>query len=194
MVVWLYPYLPLTRRVSVGSWTLIPAGDLQDTDAVSADAAEQARGIHALYRLSGDRRGFGAFVRGVSPVGEELDSAGLGLLRLAVVPAMLVIFWRARIHPWRVVGIVLAFLGLFLMTVPGGGVVIDLTCRHTIDDPSRFRSAKIVGAYWDLRRDVTNLAKLTPTARYPVGAIDFYELVIWNASSSHYNDSSNLSR
>lgn|GEM_PF-1541300 len=89
MVVWLYPYLPLTRRVSVGSWTLIPVGDLQDADAVSADAAEQARGVHALYRLSGDRRGFGAFVRGVQPVGEELDSAGLGLLRLAVVPAML---------------------------------------------------------------------------------------------------------
>lgn len=35
-----------------------------------------------------------------------------------------------------------------LMTVPGVGVVTALTFRHTIDDPSRFRSA--VGAYLGL--------------------------------------------
>lgn len=34
-----------------------------------------------------------------------------------------------------------------LMTVPGVGVVTALTFRHTIDDPSRFRSAQSVGAY-----------------------------------------------
>ena len=34
-----------------------------------------------------------------------------------------------------------------LMTVPGIGVVTALTFRHTIDDPSRFRSAATVGAY-----------------------------------------------
>lgn len=33
-----------------------------------------------------------------------------------------------------------------LMTVPGVGVVTALTFRHTIDDPSRFRSASTVGA------------------------------------------------
>jgi drug/metabolite transporter (DMT)-like permease len=38
----------------------------------------------------------------------------------ALVPLMLVLFWRTTIHLWRVVGIALAFLGLFLMTVPGG--------------------------------------------------------------------------
>ncbi|WP_377828246.1 IS110 family transposase [Bradyrhizobium lupini] len=37
-----------------------------------------------------------------------------------------------------------------LMTVPGVGVVTALTFRHTIDDPSRFRSASTVGAYLDL--------------------------------------------
>ncbi len=37
-----------------------------------------------------------------------------------LVPLVLVAFWRARIHPWRVVGIALAFFGLFLMTVPAG--------------------------------------------------------------------------
>ncbi|HET9838044.1 MAG TPA: DMT family transporter [Candidatus Angelobacter sp.] len=37
-----------------------------------------------------------------------------------LVPLLLVIFWRAKIHPWRVLGIALAFTGLFLMTVPAG--------------------------------------------------------------------------
>jgi drug/metabolite transporter (DMT)-like permease len=37
-----------------------------------------------------------------------------------LVPLLLVAFWRSRIHPWRVVGIGLAFAGLFLMTVPAG--------------------------------------------------------------------------
>lgn len=37
-----------------------------------------------------------------------------------LVPLLLVFFWRAKIHPWRVVGIALAFVGLFLMTVPAG--------------------------------------------------------------------------
>ncbi len=36
------------------------------------------------------------------------------------------------------------------MTVPGIGVVKALTFRHTIDDPSRFRSAASVGAYLGL--------------------------------------------
>jgi len=34
-----------------------------------------------------------------------------------------------------------------LMTVPGVGVVTALTFRHTIDDPTRFKSASSVGAY-----------------------------------------------
>jgi transposase len=37
-----------------------------------------------------------------------------------------------------------------LMTVPGIGVVTALTFRHTIDDPSRFRSGAMVGAYLGL--------------------------------------------
>ena len=37
-----------------------------------------------------------------------------------LVPLILVVFWKAKIHLWRVVGIALAFLGLFLMTVPSG--------------------------------------------------------------------------
>jgi transposase len=37
-----------------------------------------------------------------------------------------------------------------LMTVPGVGVITALTFRHTIDDPSRFRSSASVGAYLGL--------------------------------------------
>ncbi|MFH0302486.1 IS110 family transposase [Bradyrhizobium sp. 31Argb] len=36
------------------------------------------------------------------------------------------------------------------MTVPGVGVVTALTFRHTVDGPSRFRSAAAVGAYLGL--------------------------------------------
>jgi len=38
-----------------------------------------------------------------------------------LVPLALVAIWRTRIHLWRVAGIMLALIGLFLMTVPGGG-------------------------------------------------------------------------
>ena len=37
-----------------------------------------------------------------------------------------------------------------LMSVPGVGVVTAMAFRHTIDDPSRFRSAQTVGAYLGL--------------------------------------------
>jgi transposase len=37
-----------------------------------------------------------------------------------------------------------------LMTVPGIGVVTALSFRHTIDEPARFRSASMVGAYLGL--------------------------------------------
>lgn len=37
-----------------------------------------------------------------------------------MVPLVLIAFWRTRIHLWRIVGIVAAFIGLFLMTVPAG--------------------------------------------------------------------------
>jgi transposase len=50
-----------------------------------------------------------------------------------------------------------------LMTVPGVGVVTALTFRHTIDDPSRFRSAASVGAYLGLtpRRKQSGALDLT---------------------------------
>jgi drug/metabolite transporter (DMT)-like permease len=47
-------------------------------------------------------------------------SAFLTGMSTVLVPLVLVVFWRTKIHPWRAVGIALALAGLFLMTVPGG--------------------------------------------------------------------------
>ncbi len=90
MVVWLFPYLPLGERRTIGPWTLIPREVLVDEDASSAAVAEQARGLAALYRLPSNPRGFGAFVRsGDEPVGEEVDAMALGRLRQSIVVSTL---------------------------------------------------------------------------------------------------------
>ena len=64
-------------------------------------------------------------------VGYALQTTGLNLttpsksafltgISTVLVPLLLIIVWRAHIQPWRVAGIVAAFAGLFLMTVPAG--------------------------------------------------------------------------
>ena len=53
------------------------------------------------------------------------------------------------------------------MTVPGVGVVTALTFRHTIDDPSRFRSSQALGAY----------LRLTPRREAIKGPIDIQNSV-----------------
>jgi drug/metabolite transporter (DMT)-like permease len=47
-------------------------------------------------------------------------SAFLTGVSTVLVPLLLVVIWKAVIHPWRAVGIALALAGLFLMTVPAG--------------------------------------------------------------------------
>jgi drug/metabolite transporter (DMT)-like permease len=47
-------------------------------------------------------------------------SAFLTGMSTVLVPLVLVVFWRVKVHPWRGAGIFLALAGLFLMTVPGG--------------------------------------------------------------------------
>lgn len=64
-------------------------------------------------------------------LGYALQTAGLRLttpsksafltgVSTVLVPLLLAIFWRTKVHRWRVVGILLALCGLFLMTVPAG--------------------------------------------------------------------------
>jgi hypothetical protein len=58
----LAPYLPVTDRVRVGSWELVPFKELEQTDAVQAggDLArllrELARALEEAMRLEGDAR------------------------------------------------------------------------------------------------------------------------------------------
>jgi transposase len=58
-----------------------------------------------------------------------------------------------------------------LMTVPGVGVVTALTFHHTIDDPSRFKSATSVGAYLGLTPRRKQSGELDLTGASPGGAI-----------------------
>jgi drug/metabolite transporter (DMT)-like permease len=84
-----------------------------------------------LSRL--DRRAAvtGSVVGGFLYLGYALQTAGLKLttpskaafltgVSTVLVPLLMVVLWRTRIHPWRAVGIGLALTGLFLMTVPAG--------------------------------------------------------------------------
>ena len=47
-------------------------------------------------------------------------SAFLTGISTVLVPLFLIIIWKAHINPWRGVGILTAFVGLFFMTVPPG--------------------------------------------------------------------------
>ena len=47
-------------------------------------------------------------------------SAFLTGISTVLVPVLLIVFWRAHIQSWRVVGILTAFVGLFFMAVPTG--------------------------------------------------------------------------
>lgn len=55
-------------------------------------------------------------------------SAFLTGISTVLVPLLLIVIWKAHINPWRLAGIITAFAGLFLMTVPSGKQAIaDLT-------------------------------------------------------------------
>lgn len=90
MFVWLFPYLPLAERLTVGPWILVPRSVLAEEDAGSVEAAEQALGLVALYRMPADHGGYGAFVRSTNRlVGEDVDETALGPLSQAITVALL---------------------------------------------------------------------------------------------------------
>ena len=47
-------------------------------------------------------------------------SAFLTGVSVVLVPVFLVLFWRRKINGWTTLGVITAFVGLFLLTVPGG--------------------------------------------------------------------------
>jgi drug/metabolite transporter (DMT)-like permease len=48
-------------------------------------------------------------------------SAFLTGMSVVLVPIVLRLGWRKHIHPWTIVGVIVAFAGLFFLTVPSGG-------------------------------------------------------------------------
>ena len=58
------PYLPLSSRLNVGMWELIPRGELRDDDARNARDALLARGLGDLFALpEGTLGAVGAFAK-----------------------------------------------------------------------------------------------------------------------------------
>ena len=64
-------------------------------------------------------------------LGYEFQTTGLNLttpsksgfltgVSVVLVPVFLALFWRRRVKAWTAVGVVSAFLGLYLLSVPGG--------------------------------------------------------------------------
>lgn len=51
-----------------------------------------------------------------------------------LVPLLLVAIWRAHIRPWRLVGILSALIGLFLMTIPGGSTGVADFAKVNLGD------------------------------------------------------------
>jgi hypothetical protein len=88
MFIWILPYLPLAERLTVG--ILVPRAALAQEDTGSSALTERALGLAALYRMLGDGRGDGAFVRSVDGhVGEDVDEVALGRLSQAITVALL---------------------------------------------------------------------------------------------------------
>lgn len=85
------PYLPLTERVVVGDWELIPQQGLLDVDAIDARTAQLARGFAGLHDLRETTHAFGAFGRpSDGKVGDDPGSTTpLVNLRRALLVAIL---------------------------------------------------------------------------------------------------------
>lgn len=47
-------------------------------------------------------------------------SAFLTGMSVVLVPLFLVLFWRRHVNPWSLLGVVVAFVGLYLLTIPAG--------------------------------------------------------------------------
>ena len=58
-----------------------------------------------------------------------------------------------------------------LMTAPGVGAIVGLTFVSAIDDPSRFRSSKAVGAHFGLTPRGTNRARPTSAGEFRRAAL-----------------------
>jgi drug/metabolite transporter (DMT)-like permease len=76
---------------------------------------------------------YGSLLGGLLWAGSELQTMGLQFtmptksafltgVAVVLVPVFLAIFWRRKVGLWSGVGVAMAFIGLYLLTVPAGGV------------------------------------------------------------------------
>ena len=82
-----------------------------------------------LRRLSSGSLGYGVLIGILLGIGNELQTSGLKYtmpsksafltgVAVVLVPVFLALFWKRTISRWSTLGVVMAFVGLFLLTVP----------------------------------------------------------------------------
>jgi len=82
-------------------------------------------------RVGRSTLGYGALLGGLLWAGSELQTMGLEFtmptksafltgVAVVLVPVFLAIFWRRKVGVWSAAGVVMAFAGLYLLTVPAG--------------------------------------------------------------------------
>src|SRR3989442_13492575 len=96
-----------------------------------------------LRRLTAGALASGLLVGSFLFLGNELQTVGLKYttpsksaflagVSVVLVPVFLALFWRRRIQRWVLLGVTLAFIGLYLLTIPasaGAGLNLSSTNR-----------------------------------------------------------------
>ena len=86
-----------------------------------------------LRRLSSGSLGYGVLIGILLGIGNELQTSGLKYtmpsksafltgVAVVLVPVFLALFWKRTISRWSTLGVVMAFVGLYLLTVPASGL------------------------------------------------------------------------
>ena len=86
-----------------------------------------------LRRLSSGSLGYGVLIGTLLGIGNELQTSGLKYtmpsksafltgVAVVLVPVFLALFWKRTISRWSTLGVVMAFVGLYLLTVPASGL------------------------------------------------------------------------
>ena len=86
-----------------------------------------------LRRLSSGSLGYGVLIGTLLGIGNELQTSGLKYtmpsksafltgVAVVLVPLFLALFWKRTISRWSTLGVVMAFVGLYLLTVPASGL------------------------------------------------------------------------
>jgi len=91
-----------------------------------------------LRRFTTGALRYGAIIGGLLWVGNELQTSGLQYttssksafltgLSVVLVPNLAAVFWKSKISRWSMAGVVMAFAGLYLLTIPAssaGGLIL----------------------------------------------------------------------